>query len=60
MVYVKSFRGDSLLDVEAKMNNFLRKYNGELLQFQVLKPIGVEKYEVMFSYNHEETNMKKE
>jgi hypothetical protein len=54
MVYVKSVRGDSLLEVEAKMNKFLKKYNGELLQFQVLKPNHSEKYEAIFSYRYEE------
>lgn len=55
MVYVKSFRGDTLLEVESKMNRFLKKYenNGKLLHFQVLKPFGAEKYEVIFSYSYD-------
>lgn len=50
MNLVKTFDGKRIQDVEEAINNFLNTYDGELIQFQIIKDNGLDIYEAIISY----------
>lgn len=50
MNLIKIVGGKTLLDIEEEINNFLTTYNGELIQFQVIKDTENSRYEAIISY----------
>ena len=52
MNLVKTFQVYDLLSVEVEINKFLKDYDGELLQFQVIQSKNEEYYHVIFLINN--------
>ncbi len=58
MNLIKTVKGNDLLEIEKKVNEHLRIYEGELIQFQVIKDDANNKYEAVISYKQSIPNSK--
>lgn len=58
MNLIKTVKGNDLLEIEEKVNEHLRIYEGELIQFQVIKDDANNKYEAVISYKQSIPNSK--
>ena len=50
MNLVKTFHANTFLAIESQINHFLKQYDGELLQVQVIKSQDDKLYEAIISY----------